>query len=349
MLASVRQVLLGGTLLPSFYAPLMHSLALERGQGTATFTRTTTATVWGYQESDISGASQSLLTIPSGIPRFEGARFIASNNTWSEFYADGAPIPASTLRGLLVEGQRTNYLLNSDTPATQTTGSLSTGSYTLWVVGSGSAEVSADTATITGAGTAMDGTPVNFSVTGAGTVAVTVTGSLTRFQMERGAFASSYIPSAAATVTRNADLLLYPVSENILSTTGAVYAEILVQSSGYTGRIVSSRGGGSGGVPLYIENTILATFDGSASRNGPAFSGSPSIQRVGALWKKLTTQSIVSGTYGPSRAFDGDINLQDNFAIGSDTDGTLSMFGTIRNVKIWRKSIHNHYFPRLTA
>jgi hypothetical protein len=88
--------------------------------------------------------------------------------------------------GLLVEESRINYLLNSTAPATQTTQSLATGTYTLWVNGSGSAAVSAGTATITGAGTATNGTPVVFVVTVAGTVTVTVSGSLNAFQLELG-------------------------------------------------------------------------------------------------------------------------------------------------------------------
>lgn len=110
--------------------------------------------------------------------------------------------------GLRVEEARTQYLGVTDTPATQTTASLNTGTYTLWVVGSGSAATSAGTATITGAGTATAGTPNVFTVTVSGTVTVTVTGTLTRFQLENGSWPSSYIPNPAAagtSVTRPVD------------------------------------------------------------------------------------------------------------------------------------------------
>src|SRR6266536_805834 len=87
--------------------------------------------------------------------------------------------------GLLCESSREQWLTNSAAPATQTTPSLLStgGTYTLWVNGSGSATVSAGTATISGGGSAMQGSPFSFDVTVAGTVVVTVAGSLNAFQL----------------------------------------------------------------------------------------------------------------------------------------------------------------------
>jgi hypothetical protein len=63
---------------------------------------------------------------------------------------------------------------------------LTTGTYTLHVVGSGSAIASNGTGTITGAATATQGSDNTFTVTVAGTVTITVTGTLTFFQLEAG-------------------------------------------------------------------------------------------------------------------------------------------------------------------
>lgn len=109
--------------------------------------------------------------------------------------------------GLISEEARTNLLLNSTTPVTQTTASLGIGTYTLWVNGSGTATPSAGTATISGASAASNGAPNTFTVSVAGTVVITVVGSLNAFQLELGTFGTSLIVTAGATQARAADVM----------------------------------------------------------------------------------------------------------------------------------------------
>lgn len=101
--------------------------------------------------------------------------------------------------GVLCEESRINYLLNSTAPATQTTQSLATGTYTLWVNGSGTATPSGGTATITGAAAASNGSSNTFVVTVAGTVVITCGGSLNAFQLELGGAAATYAGSSLVT------------------------------------------------------------------------------------------------------------------------------------------------------
>ena len=111
--------------------------------------------------------------------------------------------------GLLIEPTRTNLLLNSTAPATQTTGSLANGSYVLWVNGTGSAAVTAGTGTGC-TGTATQGNPLTLTMSGtAGTCVVTVTPPLSAFQLELSisGVGTSLIVTAAATAVRNADVV----------------------------------------------------------------------------------------------------------------------------------------------
>jgi hypothetical protein len=128
--------------------------------------------------------------------------------------------------GLLVEEGRTNQLLNSAAPATQTTGSLGTGTYTLWVNGSGSATMSLGTGVGCGTGTATNGTPVNFTITVAGTCIVTVIGSLNFEQLELGTFGTSGIVTTGAAATRAADIIKLTSTPSF----GAAYS-IFVQAN----------------------------------------------------------------------------------------------------------------------
>lgn len=110
--------------------------------------------------------------------------------------------------GLLQEEARVNHLLNSAAPATQTTGNLATGTYTLWVNGSGSATMSAGTATGCGTGTATQGNPVTVTITVLGTCTVTVAGSLNAFQFELGSPGTSLIITTAAIGSRASDVTI---------------------------------------------------------------------------------------------------------------------------------------------
>ena len=125
----------------------------------------------------------------------------AAGSGFNNFAANAPRI--SVANGLLVEGgTRTNYLINSGSPVTLTTGTLPIGTYTLWIVGTGTATSSAGTAVGSGFGVASAGVPNVFTVSTAGTAVVTMAGSLTRFQLENNPYPTSYILTTASTATR---------------------------------------------------------------------------------------------------------------------------------------------------
>ena len=143
-----------------------------------TFTRSTTATY-----TDSSGA---IATAAVNVPRF-----------------DYNPVTLAP-KGLLIEEQRTNLLLNSAVLSLQTVTTAAT-AYTLSFYGTGTIVLSGTySATVVGNGAYPTRTTLTFTPT-AGALVLTITGSVQNAQLEAGSFATSYIPTTIAQVTRTAD------------------------------------------------------------------------------------------------------------------------------------------------
>ena len=221
--------------------------------------------------------------------------------------------------GLLVEESRTNYLLNSAAPATQTTGSLGTGTYVLWVNGSGNATMSAGTAIGCGSGVATQGTPVNVVITVAGTCTVTVGGSLNVFQLElsgsaSGPWGTSFIATAGTTLTRAADVITTPIKAQgsyCLRGTGTPLFPTSYGLNQVIGRI--DDGTTNNGVQEYrntgTSNPIVYNVIGGSATTLSGITGGPWAQatagRIAEYAAPLTVQGTFNGAGGQTSATSG--------------------------------------------
>lgn len=237
--------------------------------------------------------------------------------------------------GLLIFEARTNLLLNSAVPVTQTTASLATGTYTLWVNGSGSATMSAGTGTGCGISTSTNGTPVNFTISVAGTCTVTVAGSLNFFQLEAGAFGTSGIVTAGATATRAADgivaagalftsLQIDPIwvfarTNNIQNW---IAGAVIVSSFPSFGRgLLQTNSGGSNQISSFNGGTLTATagsgnflgvakvvLTGDSTGRSLVFNNGTVAFDSGSPGTASTSMSVGSLSGGSTRFLDGALN-----------------------------------------
>ena len=180
-----------------------------RGAGHVSRLSTSTTGVPTLALNFLSGSLDPRVT----FTRSSTATFVGSNGLIQSAAVDTPrfdydPVTLAP-RGLLIEEQRTNLFLNSLIDGT----SLSTQSVTVTAVahtisfyGTGTITLTgAATATVTGTGVYPNRRTLSFTPI-VGVLICTVSGSVQYAQIEAGAFATSFIPTAGATATRSADV-----------------------------------------------------------------------------------------------------------------------------------------------
>jgi hypothetical protein len=169
-------------------------------------------------------------------------------------------------------------------------------------------------------------------------------------QLEAGAFASSYIPTTSASVTRNADVLTYPTGGNVDGTKGTAYAET-TESSSYLSKYFINADS-LGNMPIIYYSTVgkLSIYDGITESKDLSFTQSTSIiQKVASKWGNSSMKTFSGGISGTGASFDGNINMGTRFGFSVGSPATVEMYGTIRNVKIWKKALTDTQLTNMTS
>lgn len=169
------------------------SLVLNFIEGFALDPRITFARVDATTCATRVNSSGLLETVAANVPRF-----------------DYDPVTLAA-KGLLIEETRTNLLLNSvlagTNLATQSV-TVTAVAHTLSFYGTGTVTLSGtSTGSLVGSGAYPTRSILTFTPT-AGSLTLTVTGTVQFAQLEIGSFPTSYIPTAASAVTRAADSAL---------------------------------------------------------------------------------------------------------------------------------------------
>jgi len=174
----------------------------------------------------ISGSSLISFTRASSAT-YVGSDGLIKTATTNEARFDHNPTTGESL-GLLMEQQRTNLLLNSTTLTTQNV-TVTAVTHTLSFYGTGTVSLSgAHSATVVGTGVYPARSTLIFTPT-AGTLTVTVNGTVEYANLEIGGFATSWIFTGGSTATRSADAASISgsnLSSWYLQREGTVFTEI---------------------------------------------------------------------------------------------------------------------------
>lgn len=342
---------------PVFWFDFAHDSVQKKGTGSLAVTRAlATRTAWCFAESDNAGALLQPIVIPANTARYFGKRWIASNSTWSDKYANGTAIEESFLRGIYPETASMNLLLNSAVVETQNI-TTTAQTYTLSAWGSGTVTLSGTaTGILTTTGLLHDDRAVLTVTATAGNLTLTVSGSVVLGQFEAKPMATSYIPTTGTAVTGNADELTFPNAGNVSDTAGTVLMDVTPAfnipnsvTAGYGANYIIDFGTDNGVVAMVL-NTFRRS-DGTTTIASPAWTPlKNTTYKIGSRWGSAGQRNWLNGTAGTNGAFDGSINSGTNMKIGGYGGNTTHNWGgNIKNVKVWKRQLTEAKLAYLTT
>jgi hypothetical protein len=303
-----------------------------------TFTRASTATYF-----DQFGVMQ---TAASGVARF-----------------DHNPTTFESL-GLLIEESRTNLLLNSATLSTQNV-TVTTVATTLSFYGTGTVTLSGTASgTLVGTGASPSRVSLTFTPT-AGTLTLTVSGSVVNAQLEAGAFATSYIPTVASQVTRAADAASM-TGTNFSSWynqgEGTIYAEGFLNNPAVTGgqirRLADINDGsnnnrisfGHSASSAVLRTQYVVSGVSLNGTNGQTVSSVFPSAKVAVAYKDADYAFSPNGAT-PTTSTAASVPVVNRLSIGNDFDGsaTGAANGTIKRIAFYPLRLSNTQLQGLTS
>lgn len=300
----------------------LYSVVPNDGSGDMTVTRATSATR--------VNASGLIETVGNNIARLD--------------YSNGS------CPSILVEPQRTNLVFPSATLTTQTR-TVTAVAHTLSFYGTGSVTLSGvATGTLNGIGNRVS---LTFTPT-AGSLVITVTGSVIMAQLEAGSTATSYIPTVSSAVTRNADLISKTgVSSLIGQTEGTIFIDFIgvSQSNVYFS------------VGQSLNNVILFGLNPSGLLNARITGIWPNIIiNIGAFNYVANTRYKIAFTYssveciisvnGVSQktiGFAGFPTTPNRIGFDNTSPGSGILSGLVKNTLIFKNSISELELNNLTS
>jgi hypothetical protein len=298
-----------------------------------TFTRSTTATFVGS-----NGLIQSAAI---NVPRF-----------------DYDPVTLAP-RGLLIEGQRTNLLLNSDILGTNLSTqsvSVTAQSYTISFYGTGTITLSgAAIQVVTGTGAYPSRRTLTFTAT-AGVLLCTVIGTVQYAQLEASLFASSFIPTAGASVTRAADSAVM-TGTNFSSWYNASEGTFVASAS--TDSTASTRGvyaasDGTNNNRIYLSVTtgaqhlVVASSSTQADITVAGVVSDNTVFRDAFAYRANDINGATNGVLGtPDPA--STLPVVNQFRMGARGDNNIRLDGRIRTITFYPQRLTDGQLQALTV
>jgi len=254
------------------------------------------------------------------------------------------------LRGLLIEEQRANLLLNSATLGTQSV-TVTAQAYTLSFYGTGTITLSgvSTAGPLVGTGAFPQRVALTFTPT-AGTLTCTVTGSVLNAQLEAGPYRTSWMPTTGTTATRIADLATFTDAVALGGTGGKTialdaYAVTTVAATAANTRWVGLNDGTTNNIvqlqqtatTLSIRAVITVATTNLVNTAGVAITRPGPFKAAvanDAIWNGAVNGVSIPTSGGASVAFGPLTTIN----IGSAA-GALAINGYIQRIRYWSRAL----------
>lgn len=257
---------------------------------------------------------------------------------------------------ILVEPQRTNLVFPSATATTQTRTVTAT-THTLSFYGTGTVVLSGvATGTLVGTGTSNKVT-LTFAPT-AGNLTLTVSGSVTNWQLEAGSNATSSITTVSGSVTRNADIISKTgISYLIGQSEGTLFTDVYINSFSSTGMILSTSIDTTS-VRIEIYKTTNGKINFDIIGNTGALAGVSSTStftgnvrlKIALGYKSGNTVMFINGiqeTTVITNAYD--LTGQNRVGLGQNRANSLIFNNFINNASLFKTRLTNTELQQLTT
>ena len=266
------------------------------------------------------------------------------------------------LRGLLIEGARTNLLLNSLLDGTN----LSTQSvivtavaHTLSFYGTGTVDLTgAFVSTVVGTGAYPTRTILTFTPTAA-SLTLTVTGTVQYAQLEIGSMVSSFIPTTGVTASRNADNASITSIPWFNESSGTMFVEAICNAAAapaviqYLASISDSTTTNRLTIARNASSTSLLTRVNATAVGIPtnAVNGVVSKSALAYTIVATTSQAALAGSVGVAATTVPSAPIPaTRLSVGADEPGTGNqLYGWVRNISYYNTRLPNTSLQSITT